>query len=557
MATTTDRRGDLTPLRGQHVDTVRLLFVASEIYPLAKTGGLADVCAALPNALAGLGMDVRLLMPAYPGARELLAAPRAASDLGEVLPGIRAGLVAGRTPDTGLPIWLVDCPALFDRPGGPYQDDDGRDWPDNVLRFGLLCHAAALIAMDRAGLNWRPDIVHANDWHTGLVPLLLKQGGADRPRTVFTVHNAAFQGNFPIDETTARLQLTPEALGTDGIEFYGQMSFLKAGIRYADRVSTVSPTHARELLTPGLGFGMEGLFQARGNDFLGIMNGIDVGLWNPATDTHLTACYTREQGHGKIVCKATLQHQCGLNVDAQAPLVAYISRLTHQKMADVVLKHLPSLMDRHPRLQFVLHGRGELTLEEGFMQLAHRYPGRMSVRIGYEEAQAHHLHAAADILLHGSRFEPCGLTQLYAMRYGTIPVVSRVGGLADSVVDSGSPGNHIRKATGFVFDEASGDAMETTLDRCLETYEKRPRTWTALRIRAMDEDFSWALSARKYARLYNGLTGASIAVQTALVAAEATEGRSTAVLRTLRATASRGVSAKSRPALEVDATQAA
>lgn len=407
----------------------------------------------------------------------------------------------------------MDCPALFDRPGGLYQDDDGRDWPDNALRFALLCHAAARIGLDRARLDWRPDIVHANDWHTGLVPLLLQQSGADRPHTVFTVHNAAFQGNFPLDEV-ARLKLSPDVLGPDGIEFYGQISFLKAGIRYADKVTTVSPTHARELLTPESGFGMEGLFRARGKDFLGIMKGIDAALWNPATDTHITACYTRDCIHGKIICKAAMQHQCGLDVDAQAPLVACISRLTSQKMTDLVLQHLPSMMSRYPRLQFVLHGRGESALEEGFRQLALRYPGRMSVRIGYEEAYAHYLQAAADILLHGSRFEPCGLTQLYAMRYGTIPVVSRVGGLADSVVDLGSRGNRSQeKATGFVFDEASGEAMETALARCLEMYQQRPRLWTTLRRRAMSGVFSWMASARRYASLYAELCGMTTVVQ--------------------------------------------
>lgn len=515
----------MTRQHGREPGALQLLFVASEVYPLAKTGGLADVCAALPDALTGMGMDVRLLMPAYPAVREQLGATREAADLGEVLPGIRAGLIAGRVPDTGLPIWLVDCPALFDRPGGLYQDDDGRDWPDNALRFGLLCHAAARIGLDRARLDWRPDIVHANDWHTGLVPLLLQQAGGERPRTVFTVHNAAFQGNFPLDAAVS-LGLPSAVTDTDGIEFYGQLSFLKAGIRYADKVTTVSPTHARELLTPEFGFGMEGLFRARGKDFLGIMNGIDAALWNPATDSHITACYTRDYGHGKSVCKATVQHQCGLDVNAQAPLVACISRLTRQKMADLVLQRLPSMMSRYPRLQFALHGRGDHALEEGFRQLALSYPGRMSVRIGYEEAYAHHLHAAADILLHGSRFEPCGLTQLYAMRYGTIPVVSRVGGLADSVVDHGSRGSRSReKATGFVFDEVSGEAMEAALARSLEMYQQRPRLWTTLRRRAMSGDFSWMSSARRYASLYTDLTGVTAAVERELTQADGTNGK--------------------------------
>lgn len=495
----------MTQQPGRQADALRVLFVASEIFPMAKTGGLADVGAALPGALSRLGIDVRLLMPGYPGAREQLVAAHVAADLGEVLPGVAARLVSGWSPDSGLPGWLVDCPALYHRPGTLYQDPEGRDWPDNALRFGLLCHVAALLGSGRAGVDWRPDVVHANDWHTGLVPLLLGQTGPERPRTVFTVHNAAFQGNFPLDEAV-RLELPADALGPDGIEFYGQLSFLKAGIRYADKVTTVSPTHARELLTPEFGFGMEGLFRERGEDFTGIMNGIDASVWNPAKDVHLSACETAAgEGLDKPSCKARLQRQAGLAVDPQAPLVVYVSRLAHQKMADVVLRYLPDILDRHPRLQFALHGQGERALEDGFKALAHRYPGRLSVRIGYEEPWAHLLHAGADILLHGSRFEPCGLTQMYAMRYGTIPIVSRVGGLADSVVDAGTSDAHVEKATGFVFDEPNGEAMASALTRCLDTYVKRPTIWSALRSRAMAEDFSWSFSARKYARLYSEL----------------------------------------------------
>lgn len=502
---TGSREEQMTRQPGPQAKAPRVLFAAAEIFPMAKTGGLADVSAALPGALGRLGVDVRLLMPGYPGAREQLVAAHVAADLGEVLPGAPVRLVAGWSPDSGLPGWLVDCPPLYHRPGTLYQDPEGRDWPDNALRFGLLCHVAALLGSGRAGVDWRPDIVHANDWHTGLVPLLLGQAGPDRPRTVFTVHNVAFQGNFPL-AVAEGLQLPPGVLGPDGIEFYGQVSFLKAGIRYADKVTTVSPTHARELLTPEFGFGMEGLFRERGEDFTGIMNGIDARVWNPDTDAHLSACQTSAgAGLDKSSCKARLQQQAGLDPDPQAPLVVYVSRLTHQKMADVVLKHLPDILDRHPRLQFALHGQGERALEEGFRELAHRYEGRLSVRIGYAEPWAHLLHAGADILLHGSRFEPCGLTQMYAMRYGTIPIVSRVGGLADSVVDAGTSDAHVEAATGFVFDEPNGEAMESALARCLDTYMKRPTIWSALRSRAMAEDFSWSFSARKYARLYSEL----------------------------------------------------
>lgn len=502
---TGNREDQMIRQRGRDPKGLRLLFVASEIYPMAKTGGLADVCGALPGALARLGIDVRLLMPGYPQALDRIVAPHVVADLGDVLPGAPVRLVSGWSPDSGLPVWLADCPVLYQRPGTIYQDPEGRDWPDNALRFGVLCHVAVYIASGRAGLDWRPDVVHANDWHTGLVPLLLKRIGPGRPRTVFTVHNAAFQGNFPLG-VAEQLKLPSDVLGPDGIEFYGQLSFLKAGIHYADKVTTVSPTHARELMTPAFGFGMEGLFRDREKDFVGIMNGIDAAVWNPDSDTHLSACETNGEGLDKSICKARLQREAGLDIAPGAPLVVYVSRLTHQKMADLVLRHLPAIMHRHPRLQFALHGQGERTLETGFRELASRYPGRLSVRIGYEEAYAHLLHAGADILLHGSRFEPCGLTQMYAMRYGTIPIVRRVGGLADSVVDAGMPGDEqVEEATGFVFDEPSGEAMESALARCLDVYETRPTIWSALQTRAMSEDFSWALSARKYARLYADL----------------------------------------------------
>lgn len=487
---------------------MRLLFVASEIYPLAKTGGLADVCAALPVAVARLGADVRLVMPGYPQALAHVVAPRIAADLGEVLPGARVRIIAGRTEDSGLPIWLVECAALYDRVGSPYQDANGADWGDNALRFAVLCHAAARLACDEAGLGWRADVVHANDWHAGLLPLLLRARSAERPKTVFTVHNAAFQGNFPL-AGAARLGLPGDVLVPDGIEFFGQLSFLKAGVRYADKVTTVSPTYAREIRTPEFGCGLEGLFDARGDDLTGIMNGIDAQVWNPAADRYLPSRYSRHDMAGKRACKTAVQQALALRIDADAPLALFLSRLTSQKMADVLLAQLPGIMQRFPQLQFALHGQGEHALEAGFARLAQDYPGRMAVRIGYEEAQAHRLHGGADLLLHGSRFEPCGLTQLYAMRYGTIPVVRRVGGLADSVLDADAEAAAgSADATGFTFDEPTAEAVDAALSRCLDVYGNHPETWTALQQRGMSADFGWGPSARRYASLYAALAPA-------------------------------------------------
>lgn len=497
--------GAQAPVSGHERNrALRVMFVAAEIYPLAKTGGLADVCGALPLALSRQGMDVRLMLPAYPEALDRLAAPEAEFDLGEVLPGLHARLIQGRVPGTGLPVWLVDCPVLFRRDGSLYQDPGGCDWADNARRFALLNHVAARVAVDRAGLDWRADIVHAHDWHVGLVPRLLGAYGKDRPRTVFTIHNMAFQGLFPLG-LAPDLELPADMLTADCAEYYGQLSFLKAGIMGADMVTTVSPTYAREIRTSEFGFGLEGVLQHRGERLCGILNGIDTQTWNPATDRFLPRRYSSGDVSGKRVCKSALQQELGLHVDADAPLAASLSRLTHQKMIDVVLERLPSMLTRHPRLQVAVHGRGERALEQGLAALVHEFPGRLSVTIGYREDLEHRMHAGADVLLHGSRFEPCGLAQLYAMHYGTIPIVRHVGGLADSVIDAGEPPHRTIGSTGFVFEQASGEAMESALDRCLEVYRDWPQTWSDMRRLAMSADFGWSRSAREYAELYAGL----------------------------------------------------
>ena len=480
---------------------LRVLLVASEIYPLAKTGGLADVCGALPKALRGLGVDVRLLMPAYPSAIASVAGLRRVGEPAGV--GASARLLAGTLPGSDLPIWLLDCPHLYQRPGTPYQDVDGSEWPDNALRYGTLCRAAVEIACGRAA-PWRADVVHCNDWHTGLIPLLLRAEGATRPRSVFTVHNAAFQGNVALS-AAQMLGLDTTGPVLAGIEYYGQMSFLKSGIVFADKITTVSPTYARELRTPEYGCGMHGVFESRAADLLGILNGIDTEVWNPAIDEHLARRYSAGDRNGKRECKSALQAALGLRIDAAAPLAISASRLTTQKMADVLLRELPALMQRHPRMQFALLGCGDRELERGFEEFARAHTGRAAVEIGYREAAAHRLHAGADMLLHGARFEPCGLTQLYAMQYGTVPVVRRVGGLADSVFDANSG---VRIANGFVFDDGTGAALRQAVDRCVAMYAGEPDAWNALVDCAMGADFSWRQSARNYAQLFCELAGA-------------------------------------------------
>lgn len=523
MATTSRNRTHADCINDDKTTDLRLLFVASEIYPLAKTGGLADVCGALPRELAHMGIDVRLMMPGYTEAMDRLIAPHVVGEMHDVLPGVNVRLVNGWMPDSGLPVWLVDCPELFDRPGTLYQDPQGRDWDDNAERFAVLCHVAARVATGRTPLDWRADIVHAHDWHTGLIPLLVERAGPQRPRTVFTIHNMAFQGLFPLGNGEA-LGLPPQVLTAQGIEFYGQLSFLKAGIRFADKVTTVSPTYAREICTPEFGFGMEGLLQSRRADMTGILNGVDHEVWNPGADDCLSQVYSSRRPGGKQACKTDLQQRLGLHVDAAAPLAMSLSRLTGQKMADVLLDRLPRMLQRHPALQVAVHGSGERTLEHGFAALAGRFPGRLAVDIGYNEAHAHRLHAGADLLLHGARFEPCGLTQMYAMRYGTIPIVRRIGGLADSVIDAGEPSGGCSGSTGFVFDDATGDALERAVDRCLDTYATWPKAWSTLRRSAMNQDFGWPRSARQYAGVYGALRPLSVHEENVATTTSQTEG---------------------------------
>jgi len=483
----------------------RVLLASAEIYPLAKTGGLADVAAALPQALADLGCDVRLVMPGYPAALEQIVAPRTLCEIDVPACAERVRIVAGRMPDTALPVWLVDAPALYRRSGGLYQDGDGRDWPDNAQRFGVFCRTLAVLAGPAISqTGWRPDVIHCNDWHTGLLPLLLR-GQPRKPRTVFTIHNLAFQGNFPL-ACAAELNLPVDACHPDGAEFYGQLSFLKAGIRYADRISTVSPTYADEITGEEHGCGLHGVLLQRRSALRGILNGIDTAVWNPATDPCIEQRYTASKLQGKQACKRALQQQLGLVVDDARPLAVMLSRLTGQKMADVVLAELPGLLERQPELQFAMMGQGDAALEQGYIAIAAQYPGRLSVRIGYDEVSAHRLHAGGDLLIHGSRFEPCGLTQMYAMRYGTLPVVRRVGGLADTVVDAGEPGCNlgVPDATGFVFGECSAAAMTDAFERALQAWRAYPANWRRMQRNAMSQDFGWRRSAREYQDLLCG-----------------------------------------------------
>lgn len=478
---------------------MRLLFVTSEAYPLAKTGGLADVSRALPSALKRQGVDVRVMMPAYPRAVLKLARPTVVGRLGPAF-GVSDGiLISGTFPDCPVPVWMVSSASLFGRAGGLYQDDNGEDWPDNGLRFAYLSHVAAELALGRIDTGWRPEVVHANDWHAGLLPLFLAHKTGPRPRSVFTTHNMAFQGNFRRDAVPALPHGAAEA-----IEFYGRLSYLKAGLRFADRVTTVSPTYAREILTPEYGCGMEGVVRARGSEFSGILNGIDDEIWNPATDPFIAAPYRVRDTSGKRICKRHLQRELGLTEEADTPVIGFVSRLTDQKMADALLEALSWVGER--QVQLVVVGEGERNLEAALAAAAEQFPTKISVTIGYDEALAHKLQAGSDILLAPARFEPCGLTQLYALRYGTLPVVRRTGGLADTVVDANNRTIADHTATGFVFDDANAESMIAALSRALALY-RDPLHWRLLQLQAMTREFSWDTSAASYIGLYEGVCG--------------------------------------------------
>jgi len=487
-------------------DLMRVLFATAEAYPLAKTGGLADVSRALPLALRKLGLDVRLLMPAYPSAYLRIENPRIVAKIAPAMGVDDANLLEGIFPETDLPVYLIDSPSLFRRNGGLYQDEAGQDWPDNALRFAFLAHVGTEIAMGRLGQGWTPQVVHANDWHAGLLPLYLSLESGTRPSTIFTTHNMAFQGNFP-PGWLSKLGIPDACFQAGGIEFYNQISYLKAGLRYADRVTTVSPTYAKEILTPDFGCGMDGVLRQRSEDFVGILNGIDDTLWNPAIDAMLPHNFHVSDIAGKRVCKSALQHELGLAVAPDIPLVGFVSRITHQKMADVILEVLPWLCAQE--VQFVCIGEGDPAMEAGFAQLNERHSGKAAAIVGYDEPIAHRLQAAADILLAPARFEPCGLTQLYALKYGTLPIVRRTGGLADTVVDATASAIADRSATGFVFDEATPTDLKAALVRSLDLY-REPLVWRRLQLQAMAQDFSWDASAVQYAALYSAASGVPI-----------------------------------------------
>ncbi len=488
-------------------ERLHVLFVTPEIAPWVKAGGLGDVAQALPAALASAGADVRVLVPAYPALKRAFPQARRVdefSDAGGAFAAARL-LSAEHAP---FPLYLIECDSYYDRPGGPYQSPENQDWADNHLRFGLLSRIASF-AGTRGFDGWRPDLIHCNDWQGGLAPAYLAREAGAHAASVMTVHNLAYQGLFA-PELLPALGLPPALHAEQTIALWGRISFLKAGLRYADALTTVSPTYAREIQGAELGFGLEGLLQERNDVLSGILNGIDEATWNPAQDAFLAERYDATQLERKRANTRALRNELGLAAGDDAPLLGMIARLVEQKGADLVIAAAPELL--RAGAQLAVLGQGEARFEDALRGLAAQHPGAISVRIGFDEGLAHRIEAGADLFLMPSRFEPCGLNQLYSMRYGTPPIVRRTGGLADSVRDPQDvpPG----EATGFVFDAAEPGALLATVQRALAAL-RDTAAWRRLQLNGMRADFSWRASAHAYLDVYQRAVAAREAARAA------------------------------------------
>jgi starch synthase len=477
---------------------VKVLQVAAEIFPLVKTGGLADVVGALPQALNQVGADCRLVLPGLPAIADAVLHQKTLAEIGPQFGAGRITLRLGQMPYSHVPAYVVDAPYFYRRSGSPYQAGDGSEWSDNLQRFALLGWVGAHLAAGELDPDWAPDVMHAHDWHAALACAYMHAHPATNAASVFTIHNLAFQGLFPQADFSL-LGLPSKYLGSHGVEFHQQVSFMKAGLKYARRITTVSPTYAAEIATHEFGCGLDGVIRGRGADVSGILNGVDGGIWNPATDTGIASRYNEQDLSGKLRCKTALQAEMGLAPQPDAPLFGVVSRLTSQKGLDLVLGALNAFLRQGAQL--VVQGTGEPVLESAFQAAAVSHPGQVAVRIGYDEALAHRVIAGCDVILVPSRFEPCGLTQLYGLRYGTLPLVRRVGGLADTVVDTNEASLAADRATGFSFDAATPGSLEGALNRAVETW-RHPQRWRQVMQRAMAQDFSWGGAAQGYLRLY-------------------------------------------------------
>ncbi|HKQ11260.1 MAG TPA: glycogen synthase GlgA [Rhizomicrobium sp.] len=478
---------------------MQVLSVAAEAYPLVKTGGLGDVVGALPGALSGHGIMVTTLMPGYPAVRAHIGDAPLVHHYPNLM-GTEARIRASYI--NGFPLLVLDAPALFQRDGGPYGDRTGADWPDNWRRFAALGRAAADLASG-AIPNWRFDLLHAHDWHAGLAPAYLRYAPGPSPAasSLLTIHNIAFQGRFDVS-IFPFLGLPPRAYAIDGVEYYGGVGFLKAGLAGAQAITTVSPGYAREIREPAFGMGMEGLIRSRGGDVSGILNGIDPKIWNPQSDAALAARYDSHSLNMRRANKRAIESGFGLT-QGDGPLFTVISRLSWQKGMDILAEQLDTLVALGGRL--ALLGTGEVALEAKFRAAASRHPGRIAVALGYDEKLSHLLQGGADAILIPSRFEPCGLTQLYGLAYGCVPVAARTGGLSDTIIDANEAALAQGVATGILFDSVTNEGVAHALQRAVSLYTSRD-AWCRMQVQGMAADFSWHQSGARYAELYAKLT---------------------------------------------------
>jgi starch synthase len=477
----------------------KILFATSEAHPLIKTGGLADVASSLPRALLKRGHDVRILLPAY--ASVIVKAKEAGvKKIAELtISGLTINLLQTRLPGSRVTVILVDIPQFSEREGNPYCGPDGSDWSDNHWRFFVFAKAAEAIALNQANLAWQPTIVHCNDWQTGLIPALLAQHEI-KPASVFTIHNLAYRGLFSY-QVFAELGLPNDYWHHEKLEFYGQMSFIKGGLAFADAITTVSQSYAQEIQTPEFGCGLDGVLRARSKDLSGVLNGIDMDEWNPGSDKLIAQNYNRRTVAHKVKNKTTLQAQLGLPVDKSVPMIGFVGRLVEQKGVDLILNQMNQLLTQD--CQIVILGSGFASYEQALKNIALQHPHKVSVTLGYNETFAHQIEASADLFLMPSIFEPCGLNQMYSLRYGTLPIVNAVGGLRDTVFekpfdDIGSDGN------GFVFHIATAEELHLAIKRALSCYQK-PDVWKKMQQNAMSQDFSWEKSAALYEKIYESI----------------------------------------------------
>ena len=473
---------------------MNVLFVTPECAPLAKTGGLGDVSAALPAALRRIGLDARVLLPGYPSVLGAGPLPREIARF-SLFPGAHDVRLRETRLPSGVPLVVVDCPALYARPS-LYQREDGHEWEDNAVRFAVLSKVAAMLGSAASPSGWRADVVHCNDWQASLAPVYLEYTEPPRAPSVVTIHNLAFQGVYPMEDAAA-LELPPSALGFEGLEYYGQLSFLKGGLMAAQAITTVSPTYAREIQSEALGFGMDGVLRHRSNVLSGVRNGIDTELWNPQTDPRIPRHYSAATLEAKLENKRALKSRVHLRGDDSLPLFGLVSRLTHQKGIDVVAQAAHAIVALPAQL--VVLGTGDREMVGALHAVRSRHPDDISVTIGFDEEFAHLVEAGSDVFLMPSRFEPCGMNQMYSQRYGTLPLANATGGLLDTIEDG---------RTGFLIDEVTMPALMGGLRRVAETYRDAAR-WREMQRAAMARDFGWEGAAREYAAIYARITTTS------------------------------------------------